>query len=1336
MRLPSAYLVTGTLRDDDRVAIYRGVRAQDRHPVLIKVLGQARRQSRDIERLQNEYEIGSQLDVSSIVRPLAFEIHEGAPVLILDDYGGEPIDELIGPLMSLERFLDLAIGLAAAVAELHARGVVHKNIKPQNILVHAETREVKLTGLELASLLPRERQAAVNPWRVEGSLPYLSPEQTGRTNQAVDHRTDLYSLGVTLYELRAGRLPFFAEDPIGWIHCHLARTPPPLSQAAPGTPIVVSDIVAKLLAKTPEARYQSARGLQLDLERCLECLVDGEIDPFPIAERDVTDRFQIPQRLYGRERELAELYSAFERVVTTGASALMLVSGFAGVGKTALVYELHKPIVRERGFFLAGKFDRYNRGIPYSTVSQAFQGRVREILTEPEERVVEWRQQLSEALGVNAQLIIEVIPEIERLIGEQPPVPTLPFDQAEGRFHVVFRRFLQVFARKEHPLTLFLDDLQWADAASLRLIEELLTADIHHLLVISAYRANEVPPSHPLNATVEVIRKAGTPVGQMFIAPLSSTHVAELVADTVRTARRETESLAALVHDTTAGNPFFTIQFLTSLHQEGFIRFDAESQSWRWSLDDIRERQFTSNVVDLMVTRLRRLPEVTRQALELASCVGSSFDSATLAMMCRRSQEQLHRDLWEAVRAGIVLRSDGAYRFLHDRVQEAAYSLIAEARRNRTHLEIGRLLLAHTASDRLPEQIFDIVSQLNRAAALMDDPGERDRGAELNLLAGQRAKAAAAYAAAAEYLASGIALLGASAWERRYELAYRLHLERAECLYLNRAFEASKSLLSLLREHARRRIDWAELHYVAIQLEQTTGGDLVRTVGEAMECLRLFGIEVPMQPTREQAKEEVAQVLAEIGDRPIESLTELPSMTDPEIKALLAVLIAAFTAAYVLDERLWAVFVCRSVRVNLKHGNTDASAVAYTSFGDVLVRCGQCRDAHRFGEVALTLVETRGLVAFRARVLVGVGLSYWVDSIENSIGYLRQAIRVGLETGNVNAACHGAGYLVSLLLTRGDALEEVQHELDKQRAFVGRARNSPMIRLCQNNQLFIDRMRGRGERDESDVERQLLPRPLLDSEHHVHMLEAHFLLGEYAEALAEAEKVRAPHWRPFGSAHEADYLFFHALALAQIGTREGLGDDERQLRFWAESCPASFADRAPLVLAEVARLDGRVLEAMRLYELAIKAAQERGVVYIEGSACELAAKFYEEQGFAAFARTYLQQARSCFARWGAQAKVAELDRRYLALASPRKPVEAATFAAEAAELDLLSVMKASQTISGAIVQDELARTLVQVVMEQGGAQRGCLILGREGELMIEAVAELDSEGVRVELVPL
>src|SRR6195256_4477258 len=755
------------------------------------------------DRLAHEYGLKDELDGRSAVRPLALVREHGRTILIFEDPGGEPLDRLLGRPMEMGRFLRFATGLSCALRQVHERGLIHKDIKPANVLVDSATGQVWLTGFGIASRLPRERQSPEPPELVAGTLAYMAPEQTGRMNRSIGSRSALYSLGITLYEMLTGGLPFTASDPMEWVHCHIARQPVPPAERLKDVPVVVSAIVSKLLAKTAEDRYQTAAGVESDLRRCLaQWERQRRIEAFPLREHDASDRLLVPEKLYGRAREIDTLLAAFDRVMAGGAPELVLLSGYSGIGKTSVVNELHKVLVPPRGLFATGKFDQYKRDIPYATLAQAFQSLVRRLLGKSEAELRGWRDRLRQALDPNGSLIVDLIPELKLIIGAQPPAPNLPPQDAQNRFQTAFRRFINVFTQAEHPLALFLDDLQWLDAATLDFLEHLVTdPDVRHLLLVGAYRDNEVSPSHPLLRTLDAIRKTGAVIQEIVLAPLGFADVGQLVADAMHCEVERVRPLAQLVQAKTGGNPFFAIQFLTALAEEGLLAFDPIALAWQWNIDRIHAKNYTDNVVELMAAKLKRASTATQEALKQLACLGNVVDIATLTLVLRETEEAIDAALLEAVHAGLVFQHENAYKFLHDRIQQAAYSLILDEHRADIHLRIGRVLLASMTADQLAEHLFDVANQLNRGAALLVDRDEKAQVATINLRAGRKAKASTAYASACTYLATGMTLLGREGWMSRYELAFSLWLERAECEYLSGNHdEAERGISGPLRE--------------------------------------------------------------------------------------------------------------------------------------------------------------------------------------------------------------------------------------------------------------------------------------------------------------------------------------------------------------------------------------------------------------------------------------------------------------------------------------------------------------------------------------------------------
>jgi PAS domain S-box-containing protein len=1346
------------MREDEDSILYRGRKEEDLSQVLVLAPAMEDPGPETLKRLEHEYSLREELDPAWAARPIAMTFHWDRPVLMLEDPGGTPLDQLLGQPLDLGSSLRLAISLATAIGHVHQRGMIHKDIKPANVLVNLAAGKIWLMGFGIASRVPRERQSPEPPEFIAGTLAYMAPEQTGRMNRSTDSRSDLYSYGVTLYEMLTGSLPFTASDAMEWVHCHVARQPMPPGQRTKGVPGTISAIVMRLLAKTAEERYQTAAGVEADLRRCLAQLEKlGRIDSFSLGTHDVSDRLWIPEKLYGRDREVKVLLDAFQRVVISGTPGLALVAGYSGIGKSSVVNELQKAIVLPRGLFIAGKFDQHKRDIPHGTLAQAFQTLVRQILGKSEEEVGHWREAIRQAIGPNGQLIVNLIPELDLIIGRQPPVPPLPPEETQQRFQAVFRRFLSVFARKEHPLTLFLDDLQWLDAATLTLIEHLVShPDAKHFLIIGAYRDNELGPSHPLMLALDSIRKTGVVVDEIFLKPLSPKDVNQFIADALRCERVHAKALARLVHKKTAGNPFFVIQFLAALAEEHLVEFDVRGPAWSWDLARIRAKGYTDNVVDLMAGKLRRLPHTTQEALGQLACLGNVAEIATLALVQGESEVEMHAALWEAVRAGLVFRLDSVYTFLHDRVQEAAYALIPESERAAVHLRIGRLFVSRTAPEEIEEKIFEIVNQLNRGTVLIDSLEERERVAELNFVAGKRAKTSTAYASALTYFVAGRALLVKESWEQQYALTFALEFQRAECEFLTADFAAAEERLLMLSRRAGNLVDSAAVARLQTELYATLDkGD--RAVAAGLEYLRRVGVDWSPHPTKEEVRQEYERIWQQLGNRPIEALVDLPPMTDPACRATLDVLTAVEEPAYFTDENLQCLVIARMANLSLEHGNSDGSCVAYVQLGWLVgSRFGDYQAAFRFGKLGLDLVEKRGLERFRAQVsqLFGYFINPWSRHLRTGLGLLRRSFTTAQEVGDLQYAVFSCDRLVTLLLAAGDPLSVVQREAENGLEFARKARFGYVVDIIIGQLRLIRTLRGLtpslssfndAEFDEGRFEQHLEADPHLvfaTCWYWIRKLQARFYGGDYASALAAASKAE-PLLQTPGHFESAEYLFYDALARAaqydaaspeeRARHLEALAAHHEQIVVLAENCPENFGNRAELIAAEIARIESRDLDAMHLYEKAIQSARENGFIQNEAIAHEVAARFYGARGFETIAQTYIRNARYCYLRWGALGKVRQIDQHFPPLHEERTPSSAATIETPVEQLDLGTVMKASQAVSSEIVLGKLIKTLMAIAVEHAGAERGLLILPHGEEHRIAAEARTGRDRVEVEL---
>jgi PAS domain S-box-containing protein len=1357
MAVASDYVLE-PIRSGAEFTLYRARRHGNPSPLLLVAPSAEQPLARTTRRLEYEYALAAELEPEWAAKPLLLTRNEGRTVLILADPGGEPLDRVLErgkeqPL-DLPHVLRLAINLAAALGHVHQRGLIHKDVKPENVLVD-DAGHVWLAGFGIASRLPRERQAPTPPEIIAGTLAYMSPEQTGRMNRSMDTRSDLYSFGVTFYQMLTGVLPFTAADPLEWVHCHIARQPvaPADRRTVPET---LSAIAMRLLAKNAEERYQTAAGLEADLRRCLsEWQSHGRIDPFPLGTQDSPDRLLIPEKLYGREREVDALLAAFDRVVVRGAAELILVSGYSGVGKSSVVNELHKVLVPPRGLFAAGKFDQYKRDVPYATLAQAFQMLVRQILVKSEAEVSHWRHALLEALGPSGQLMVNLIPELEFVIGKQPPVAELPPQEARGRFQLVFRRFLGAFARPEHPLALFLDDLQWLDSATLELLERLATdPDVRHVLIIGAYRNNEVSSSHPLIRTLAAIREAGARPQEIVLAPLGLDDVERLIADALHCGLNSAGPLALLVHEKTGGNPFFAIQFITELEEEGLLRFRRDTAAWSWDLDRIRGKRYSDSVVDLMLGKLRRFPKTTQESLEQLACLGNSAEFELLQTVYEDAKEEMHDRLWEAVRAGLIFRSENSYRFLHDRVQEAAYSLIPEQQRAQTHLRIGRILMGSTPPERLEEAIFDIVNQLNLASPLIVEAGEREQAAHLNLIAGKRAKASAAFPSALKYLYAGRSLLSEEAWERTHGLTFSLEALIAECELLTAEMAAAESRLAMLAGRARSRHDFAVVTRLQITL-YTTLDRSGRALEVFLDYLRRNGTDWPPHPSRDDVVQEYNRIWSLVGDRQIEELVDLPVLDDPDVLDMLDVFTEIVHPAMFFDENLSTLVVFRMVSLCLEHGTCDASCFGYIWFGMFAgPRFNNYTDGFRFGQLGYDLVGKRNLTRYQARTYVSFGtLTPWAKHATKGRELIRRAFDVAYRTGDLTFSAYAWHSLVANYLVVGDHLAEVQSEVETGLNFVRKAGSGLVTENCLANLGLIRTLRGltptfgcfdAHDYNESDTEHRYARNPLLalsEFFYWTRKLQARFFAGDYASAVEASRKAHALIWTAASQVETGDFRFYAALAHAAAWNSASsverqkhlaaLNDHHRQLETWAMHCPENFETKATLVSAEIARIEGRLLDAEHLYEAAILSAHDNGFAHCEAIANECAAQFYSARGLTKIAHVYLRDARDCYLRWGADAKVRQLEERYPRIKVERPSSGIGAILATAGQLDLTTVTRVSEAVSAEFEQEKLIDTLMRTAIEHAGAERGLLILVRDGQPRIEAEATARRDAIEV-----
>jgi predicted ATPase/signal transduction histidine kinase/tRNA A-37 threonylcarbamoyl transferase component Bud32 len=1371
-RFLSEYELGERISQSTRTIVYRAHRRLDHAPCIIKVQQREHSTPAELDRLRREFEIAKSLDVEGVIRALALSRYKSRVALILEDFGAVSLSTLMArQRFSLDEILTIGAQLASTLARIHQRHVVHKDINPSNVVINPETRQVKLIDFDISTTLSRERPSIYSPNRLEGTLRYISPEQTGRMNRAIDYRTDFYSLGATLYELLAGAPPFDSADPLELIHCHIALAPLPLHQVHPEIPRPVSDIVMKLLAKTAEERYQSGQGIAGDLAECQSRLrASGRVDAFPLGRHDASERLQIPQKLYGREADSKALHAAFERICR-GTPELILVTGYSGMGKSALVQEIHKSLVQSRGYFASGKFDVLKRNIPYASLIEAFQELIRQLLAESEEQLAMWRQRIETALGPNAAVIAEVIPAVELIVGKLPPAPQLAAAQSQNRFHFVFQRFVHTLSAPEHPLVLFLDDLQWADAPSRDLIQVLMTdPELRHLCIIGAYRDNEVGPTHPLSTTLEAIQKAGTRVTTLRLKPLELADTLQLLDDTFRCGRERAEPLATLLLRRTEGNPFFLNQLLASLFDERVIEFDSDTGAWRWDLDAIRARALTGGIVEFMAAKIQKLPVEAQQALKLAACIGNCFDLHTLSILERRPPAKTAAGFWDALNEGLLLPIGDAYhvaapmrlaelgdeipiasfKFLHDRVHQAAYSLIAEDQRKAIHAELGGLLLASTPPEKLDERIVDIVNQFVLGLERVTSREERYQVARLSLMAGQKAKASAAFEPALRYYMTGIQLLPEGAFDEQHDLAFTLYIEGSEAEYLNANMERAEALALVAMAHARTVLEKVKVAETRI-LFSLSRNQVEETIRIGLEALSMLGVSLPFDATQEHVKTALTRDRTLLANRAIEELIELPESTDPEQLAAQRILAHLSSPSFVTNPYLYLLIASEQFYLTVRHGNSRYAPGSYVKYGGLHATVLKDLDtATGYGDVALKVMEKLNAREAKAEVhlLLSAFIRSWKVHIRETFDLLREGMQAGIETGDLQYANRCGSHLGHSGVVGGEPLESLFETVTRVVEFHTRHKQaflrpySSIIRQWAHNLLGHgqDPLMLKGECFDED---ESLPEVLatnFTSAGVFYALKAMlaYLFGDYGKAVGWADRTEAYGQALVGLPTSVLANLYQSLPLlaawpeasAEERTRwmKRVERNQAQLAHWAQNAPMNFLHRWRLVEAEKARVLDRPIEAMTLYEQAIRGAAEHRYLPEEAIANERCSELCRSLGWERAAETYLVEAHSAYLRWGAHAKVAALERKFPALLSSvgtagQRLVDgrlASTSSSGGAVLELSSMMKAAQAISGEIMLDRLVRSLLSIMVENAGAQRGLLLLDKEGQLVIKA----------------
>jgi len=1263
--------------------IYRARKEGSKDTVIVKALKAQAPKASDIARFKQEYKQIKSLNQEGIVNTLDVVDYDGSYALILEDFDGTSLETLMAEeaKISIHSFLDTTTKIAEALGNLHKEDVIHRNIKPVNILINNVTGGVKITGFGLATDFTHVNDAVYEPKIIRGTLPYMSPEQTGRMNRAVDYRTDIYSLGITCYEMLTGKAPFISDDPLAIIHFHIAKTPEAPSQLHPDVPQVISDIVMKSMAKNCEDRYQNSFGLLADLKQCQRQLTNnGKIAPFELGKFDFPNKFIVPKFLFGREKQIESLVSVFDKLCApTSAEAslpgveITLVSGSPGIGKSSLIGEIQKTIAARKGYFISGKYEQYAGDKPYSAITHAFQGLVKQILSERKESIRFWKEKLLYALGANGKIITNIIPEIELIIGEQPEPANIDPEEARNRVKFVVEKFVSVFPSIHHPIALCLDDLQWADAASLQLLKNITTSpDVNYLYLIGSYRDNETNRHHPLTSTILDIEKSGITINKIHLGPLLEADIQELIKHWLHSSHKKCTPLAELVHRKTGGNPFFVIQFLENLYREKQINLDPE-QGWLWDIERIVQLQVTDNVVELLTGKIQKLPENTREILKISAAIGGKFDLETLALVVGKSVEDILHDLTGAINEGLVSYSANKERYLfdHDRIQEASYALVPSSKKAELHYRIGNASrIKASIEDDLEKKLFYIVDQLILGSALITRTSEHEDLAKLCLRAGIKAKAASAYATALHYFETGISQLSNDCWNTQYELTLSLYTETIETEYLHGDFQKMDQLVEVALEHARSTLDKVKITSSRIYARNSQE-DFKGAIDAALSILKLLGINLSNKPNKLQVAIEFLRTKFIFRGMKTEDLLNLPVATDPKFIAISRIMVSMGVSAFFVNPNLLALSVMKSLQLVVKHGLTADHAFGFSAYG--IFHTAGLQDYDKgieFGKLGFQIIDKLGATKqlVKTTFVYNTLLRHWKSPLQDTLAPLLDGYSNGLESGDLDYAlfCLFIHDLHGIFTSK--ELSELKCDLEKHNLII-RDLNQQYIHILHS--MMTDGITNLIEPRENPIElsgkfidAEKSEQLWIDEENNAALAVFYFskivLSGAFSRYSTGLENIRQ--YRKYqdslqGSVTTRYVVIYETICkamlypevsfLKKIAYRIRIKFNQIQLKRWTKYAPANTKHYYHATEAMIAwRIKNDTELTIHHINIALEHCVRPVDFLVEGIIHEHAAIFHRTRGYMKTGEIHLKAAYAALSGWGAHALLAKLRKDY------------------------------------------------------------------------------------------
>ena len=1359
MAIQARYEILDNIYESKSSTVYRTYSRTYGRNIIIKQLKPNPTPER-VAWFKREYKIIKSIQITGVIKAYELKYEKGQWTMILEDFGGESLCRIQKyHRFTLEECLTLAIVITTILGKIHQNRIIHKNINPSNLILNPYSGEVKFIDFGIATELPKENQSLQHPSKVEGTLAYISPEQSGRMNREIDYRTDLYSFGITLFELLTGEPPFQSANALDLIHQHIAKQPPSPSELNPEIPNTVSAIILKLLAKNAEDRYQSAYGLQMDLEECQrQWLAKNRIDEFEIGQKDRNNQFQIPQKLYGREKDIEKMLAVFNSIMQ-GSSELLLITGYTGIGKSALAQEMYRPITRTQGYFIVGKCDQYQRTQPYAPLIQAFQLLIQQILAESPDRIAEWQSKILSALGDKCQIIIDVIPQLNLILNQKT---TNTEAEARNRFNVIFQKLVSVFASKDHPLVLFLDDLQWANVATLKLIKLLLTSEIKYLYIIAAYRSNEVDKTHPVSITVEQIQKTSKSIHTIQLNPLTLSEISQLLIDSLNESSVKISQLAWLLLEKTNGNPFFVNEFLKSIHSQGLLVFSETNGTWEWEIKEIQNRAITDNVVDLMIQKLQSLDKSTQKILQLAACVGDPFDLEILALIAQQEIQTTAAALHPALTEGLIYPLKESYklldvdldevinslninyRFAHDQIQQAAYSLADINENSAIHYRIGQLLLHHIPAELREEYLFEIVNHLNLSQNLIQSRLEKQKLVILNLTAARKARRSAAFQTALQFLQVNLSLLDADDWNQNYNFTLKSHIRAAEAAYLSGNFAEMRGLVEIVLEKSKTLLDKVEAYKILLKAYQSEN-NFILAIQTGLQVLELLGIKLPEQPDNNDINRSLAEARAAWEDNPIEELLNLPPMPHGQERAIMEILFEIVHPCFVCSPPLFTLVATRMVIYSITNGNSTLSANAYACYATVLLSVTKdLNSAYQFGQIALQLVDDLDAIEQKPAVLFLVNsfIRHWKVHHNRTLAPMLEAYQIGLETGQFQFAAFGAYCYSYILFLSGENLNIVLQEIQRYHTAINQI-NEQSLLLYQSIlwQVTLNLV------EESEFPWELKGQvfnpekflPLLKEVNErfalavIHLNKAilAYLFHHYDIAFENIEITATyvegisgtPFFAAFYLYQSLIYLAYYPNASSKKQLLNTVNENQVVLQQWSNNAPTNFLHKYYLLQAELNRITRKKKKASEYYSLAIAQSQEQGFINETALAYELAGQFYLKSN-PTEACKYLQNAYYTYQSWGAIAKTKTLLNRY------QEFLEIPEIQSHAITLDEKSILEATQMLSAISEPQKAIEQLLKSMLQTTGAEKGYLLIKRN-EWKIEAKCKIDDESFRL-----